>query len=116
MLLEVVIDDWIEAYGTDKDSSLLDLISFFIQCSGCKGKHPPPPARALFGQHGGDAADVSCGSFPAGVVTAEMCQSKEKRGVMKSMIEELDEVTWFYFQLSVCLVLFCFVLSCLDSY
>uniref|UniRef100_A0A3P9I962 Cohesin subunit SA n=1 Tax=Oryzias latipes TaxID=8090 RepID=A0A3P9I962_ORYLA len=61
--MQVVIDDWIEAYGTDKDSSLLDLISFFIQCSGCKG-----------------------------VVTAEMCQSKEKRGVMKSMIEELDEV------------------------
>uniref|UniRef100_A0A8C7XCH2 Cohesin subunit SA n=1 Tax=Oryzias sinensis TaxID=183150 RepID=A0A8C7XCH2_9TELE len=60
--MQVVIDDWIEAYGTDKDSSLLDLISFFIQCSGCKG-----------------------------VVTAEMCQSKEKRGVMKSMIEELDE-------------------------
>uniref|UniRef100_A0A8C5E7R7 Cohesin subunit SA n=1 Tax=Gouania willdenowi TaxID=441366 RepID=A0A8C5E7R7_GOUWI len=35
---ETVIDDWIEAYVEDRDSSLLDLISFFIQCSGCKGK------------------------------------------------------------------------------
>lgn len=35
---QAVIDDWIEAYGSDRDSSLLDLISFFIQCSGCKGK------------------------------------------------------------------------------
>ncbi|XP_024142020.1 cohesin subunit SA-2 isoform X1 [Oryzias melastigma] len=61
--MQVVIDDWIEAYGTDKDSSLLDLISFFLQCSGCKG-----------------------------VITAEMCQSKEGRDVMRNMVEELDEV------------------------
>ncbi|KAK5920736.1 hypothetical protein CgunFtcFv8_024512 [Champsocephalus gunnari] len=32
-----VIDDWIEAYQKDRDTSLIDLISFFIQCSGCKG-------------------------------------------------------------------------------
>uniref|UniRef100_A0A7N8X189 Cohesin subunit SA n=1 Tax=Mastacembelus armatus TaxID=205130 RepID=A0A7N8X189_9TELE len=57
-----VIDDWIEAYLTDRDSSLLDLISFFIQCSGCKG-----------------------------VVTAEMCQSKDDSDVMSKMVEELDE-------------------------
>ncbi|KAM4558015.1 cohesin subunit SA-2 [Odontesthes bonariensis] len=61
--MQVVIDDWIETYATDRDSSLLDLISFFIQCSGCKG-----------------------------VVTAEMCQSKEDRDVMSKMVEELDEV------------------------
>ncbi|KAM9709739.1 cohesin subunit SA-2 isoform 2-T2 [Menidia menidia] len=30
--MQTVIDDWIEAYATDRDSSLLDLISFFIQC------------------------------------------------------------------------------------
>uniref|UniRef100_A0AAX7UUV8 Cohesin subunit SA n=1 Tax=Astatotilapia calliptera TaxID=8154 RepID=A0AAX7UUV8_ASTCA len=59
---QAVIDDWIEAYGSDRDSSLLDLISFFIQCSGCKG-----------------------------VVTAEMCQSKEDSEVMSKMVEELDE-------------------------
>ncbi|XP_038576945.1 cohesin subunit SA-2 isoform X2 [Micropterus salmoides] len=62
--MQVVIDDWIEAYMMDRDSSLLDLISFFIQCSGCKG-----------------------------VVTAEMCQSKEDSEVMSKMVEELDEVT-----------------------
>ncbi|XP_040005085.1 cohesin subunit SA-2 isoform X2 [Xiphias gladius] len=61
--MQAVIEDWIEAYVTDRDSSLLDLISFFIQCSGCKG-----------------------------VVTAEMCQSKEDSDVMSKMVEELDEV------------------------
>uniref|UniRef100_A0A3Q1EI20 Cohesin subunit SA n=1 Tax=Acanthochromis polyacanthus TaxID=80966 RepID=A0A3Q1EI20_9TELE len=60
--MQAVIDDWIEAYLADRDSSLLDLISFFIQCSGCKG-----------------------------VVTAEMCQSKEDSDVMSKMVEELDE-------------------------
>lgn len=38
---QAVIDDWIGAYVTDRDSSLLDLISFFIQCSGCKGEETP---------------------------------------------------------------------------
>ncbi|XP_074551009.1 cohesin subunit SA-2 [Halichoeres trimaculatus] len=60
--MQAVIDDWIEAYVTDRDSSLLDLISFFIQCCGCKG-----------------------------VVTAEMCQSREDGDVMSKMVEELDE-------------------------
>ncbi|KAK2840061.1 hypothetical protein Q5P01_013801 [Channa striata] len=61
--MQTVIDDWIEAYMKNKDSSLLDLISFFIQCSGCKG-----------------------------LVTAEMCQSKEDGDVINKMVEELDEV------------------------
>ncbi|XP_058470569.1 cohesin subunit SA-2 isoform X1 [Solea solea] len=61
--MQAVIDDWIKAYVSDRDSSLLDLISFFIQCCGCKG-----------------------------VVTAEMCQSKEDSDVMSKMVEELDEV------------------------
>uniref|UniRef100_A0A8B9LQ78 Cohesin subunit SA n=1 Tax=Astyanax mexicanus TaxID=7994 RepID=A0A8B9LQ78_ASTMX len=46
--MQAVVDDWIEAYIIDREPALLDLISFFIQCSGCKG-----------------------------VVTAEMFQSKE---------------------------------------
>ncbi|XP_054887525.1 cohesin subunit SA-2 [Poeciliopsis prolifica] len=61
--IQAVIDDWIEAYVTDRDASLLDLISFFIQCCGCKG-----------------------------AVTAEMCQSKEDKHVKNKMVEELDEV------------------------
>uniref|UniRef100_A0AAQ6IJ25 Cohesin subunit SA n=1 Tax=Anabas testudineus TaxID=64144 RepID=A0AAQ6IJ25_ANATE len=60
--MQAVIDDWIEAYVRDRDSALLDLIGFFIQCCGCKG-----------------------------VVTAEMCQSKEDGDVMNKMVEELDE-------------------------
>lgn len=37
MCEQAVIDDWTEFYRKDRDSSLLDLISFFIQCCGCKG-------------------------------------------------------------------------------
>ncbi|XP_062313473.1 cohesin subunit SA-2 isoform X2 [Osmerus eperlanus] len=60
--MQAVVDDWIEAYLTDRDSALLDLISFFIQCSGCKG-----------------------------VVTAEMFHSRQDSQVMQKMVEELDE-------------------------
>uniref|UniRef100_W5M3B8 Cohesin subunit SA n=1 Tax=Lepisosteus oculatus TaxID=7918 RepID=W5M3B8_LEPOC len=60
--MQSVVDDWIEAYQADRDTALLDLISFFIQCSGCKG-----------------------------VVTAEMFQNKEDNEVMNKMVEELDE-------------------------
>ncbi|XP_024919417.1 cohesin subunit SA-2 isoform X3 [Cynoglossus semilaevis] len=61
--MQVVIDDWIEAYVADRDSSLLDLINFFIQSCGCKS-----------------------------VVTAEMCHNKEDSDVMSKMVEDLDEV------------------------
>jgi len=37
VLCKAVVDDWIDAYTVDRDTALLDLISFFIQCSGCKG-------------------------------------------------------------------------------
>ncbi|KAF7709465.1 cohesin subunit SA-2 isoform X2 [Silurus meridionalis] len=60
--MQAVVDDWIEAYVMDREPALLDLISFFIQCSGCKG-----------------------------VVTAEMFQSKEDSDVMSKMVEDLDE-------------------------
>lgn len=36
--LQSVVDEWIESYKQDRDLALLDLINFFIQCSGCKGK------------------------------------------------------------------------------
>ncbi|XP_068602243.1 cohesin subunit SA-2 [Brachionichthys hirsutus] len=62
--MQVVIDDWIQAYRADRDFSLLSLISFFIQCSGCKG-----------------------------VVTAEMCQNEEDRDVTSKMVEDLDDVS-----------------------
>ncbi|XP_048094885.1 cohesin subunit SA-2 isoform X1 [Alosa alosa] len=61
LLAQAVVDDWIEAYVMDRDTALLDLISFFIQCSGCKG-----------------------------LVTAEMFQSRDI-DVMSKMVEDLDE-------------------------
>lgn len=60
--MQAVVDDWIEFYVTDRDTALLDLISFFIQCSGCKG-----------------------------VVTAEMFHNRQNSDVTRKMVEELDE-------------------------
>lgn len=40
VLQQSVVDEWIESYKQDRDLALLDLINFFIQCSGCKGKIP----------------------------------------------------------------------------
>ncbi|XP_059146359.1 cohesin subunit SA-1-like isoform X2 [Physella acuta] len=39
--LQAVVDDWIEGYKLDRNAALLELIQFFIQCSGCKGKITP---------------------------------------------------------------------------
>ncbi|KFU92270.1 Cohesin subunit SA-2, partial [Chaetura pelagica] len=60
--MQSVVDDWVEAYKQDRDVALLDLINFFIQCSGCQG-----------------------------MVTAEMFQSLRKRDVMRKMTETFDE-------------------------
>uniref|UniRef100_A0A803T4Q9 Cohesin subunit SA n=1 Tax=Anolis carolinensis TaxID=28377 RepID=A0A803T4Q9_ANOCA len=57
-----VVDDWVEAYKRDRDVALLDLINFFIQCSGCQG-----------------------------MVTAEMFQSVQNCEVMQKMTETFDE-------------------------
>uniref|UniRef100_A0A671WNG5 Cohesin subunit SA n=1 Tax=Sparus aurata TaxID=8175 RepID=A0A671WNG5_SPAAU len=34
--MQSVVDEWIESYKQDRDLALLDLINFFIQCSGCR--------------------------------------------------------------------------------
>ncbi|NXI02998.1 STAG2 protein, partial [Pachycephala philippinensis] len=57
-----VVVDWIEAYKQDRNVALLDLINFFIQCSGCQG-----------------------------MVTAEMFQSLHKKDVMRKMTETFDK-------------------------
>ncbi|ETE62852.1 Cohesin subunit SA-2, partial [Ophiophagus hannah] len=62
--MQPVVDDWIEAYKKDRDVALLDLINFFIQCSGCQG-----------------------------MVTAEMFQSLQNCEVMHKMTEKFDEET-----------------------
>ncbi|KAM9021274.1 cohesin subunit SA-2-like isoform 1-T1 [Ara ararauna] len=60
--MQAVVDDWVEAYKQDRNVALLDLINFFIQCSGCQG-----------------------------MVTAEMFQSLHKKDVMQKMTENFDE-------------------------
>ena len=58
-----MVDEWIEAYKQDRDTALLDLIQFFIQCSGCRGK-----------------------------ITAQMYASMEHAEIIRKMTEEFDEV------------------------
>ncbi|NXM02767.1 STAG2 protein, partial [Tyrannus savana] len=60
--MQSVVDDWVEAYKQDRNVALLDLINFFIQCSGCQG-----------------------------MVTAEMFQSLHKKDVMRKMTETFDK-------------------------
>ncbi|KFO84982.1 Cohesin subunit SA-2, partial [Buceros rhinoceros silvestris] len=60
--MQSVVDDWVEAYKQDRNVAVLDLINFFIQCSGCQG-----------------------------MVTAEMFQSLHKKDVMRKMTETFDE-------------------------
>uniref|UniRef100_A0A8C3RXQ9 Cohesin subunit SA n=1 Tax=Chelydra serpentina TaxID=8475 RepID=A0A8C3RXQ9_CHESE len=60
--MKSVVDDWVEAYIQDRDVALLDLINFYIQCSGCQG-----------------------------MVTAEMFQSLCNSDVMQKMTETFDE-------------------------
>uniref|UniRef100_A0A8B9IVE2 Cohesin subunit SA n=1 Tax=Amazona collaria TaxID=241587 RepID=A0A8B9IVE2_9PSIT len=60
--VQVILDDWIESYKHDRDTALLDLINFFIQCSGCKG-----------------------------VVTAEMFRHMQNSEIIRKMTEEFDE-------------------------
>uniref|UniRef100_A0A8C7Y446 Cohesin subunit SA n=1 Tax=Oryzias sinensis TaxID=183150 RepID=A0A8C7Y446_9TELE len=60
--MQSVVDDWIESYKHDRDAALLDLINFFIQCSGCKG-----------------------------VVSAEMFRNMQNSEIIRRMTEEFDE-------------------------
>ena len=62
---QVVVDDWIENYKQDRDTSLLELIQFFIQCSGCKGK-----------------------------ITPYMYANMEHAEIIRKMTEEFDEVNF----------------------
>ncbi|XP_053474299.1 cohesin subunit SA-2a isoform X2 [Ictalurus furcatus] len=57
-----VVDDWIEAYKNDRDAALLDLINFFIHCSGCKG-----------------------------AVSSEMFRHMQNSEIIRRMTEEFDE-------------------------
>uniref|UniRef100_A0A3B4BAZ0 Cohesin subunit SA n=1 Tax=Periophthalmus magnuspinnatus TaxID=409849 RepID=A0A3B4BAZ0_9GOBI len=60
--MQCVVDDWIESYKQDRDMALLDLINFFIQCSGCKG-----------------------------TVRIEMFRNMQNAEIIRKMTEEFDE-------------------------
>lgn len=65
LLCQAVVDDWIELYKQDRDTALLDLIQFFIRCSGCKAR-----------------------------ITAHMYHNLEHTEIIRKMTEEFDEVSW----------------------
>ncbi|KAM4700235.1 cohesin subunit SA-2-like [Discoglossus pictus] len=67
--IQSVVDDWIEAYHEDRDAALLDLINFYIQCSGCQG-----------------------------MVTAELYQSPQKNEIIEKLTEDFDEETGLQFK------------------
>ncbi|CAG5866656.1 cohesin subunit SA-1a [Menidia menidia] len=60
--MQSVVDEWIESYKQDRDMALLDLINFFIQCSGCKG-----------------------------TVRIEMFRNMQNAEIIRKMTEEFDE-------------------------
>ncbi|XP_077292414.1 stromal antigen isoform X2 [Arctopsyche grandis] len=43
--LNTIIDDWIESYKSNKEAALMQLMQFFINASGCKGKITPEMAQ-----------------------------------------------------------------------
>ena len=57
------MDDWIESYKVDRNTALLELIQFFIQCSGCRGR-----------------------------ITPYMYANMEHAEIIRKMTEEFDEV------------------------
>ncbi|XP_070802439.1 cohesin subunit SA-1 isoform X2 [Pituophis catenifer annectens] len=60
--MQSVVDDWIELYKQDRDIALLDLINFFIHCSGCRG-----------------------------TVRIEMFRNMQNAEIIRKMTEEFDE-------------------------
>ena len=62
--VQTVVDDWIEGYKVDRNAALLELIQFFIQCSGCRGQ-----------------------------ITPYMYANMEHAEIIRKMTEEFDEVS-----------------------
>lgn len=100
-MTQSVVDDWIESYKHDRDVALLDLINFFIQCSGCKGRcslcflaqvskiawvNIPPILRRT--------NEPTTGPFcpSAGAVSGEMFRNMQNSEIIRKMTEEFDEV------------------------
>lgn len=44
-MFQTVVDTWIEEYKTHRDVALVQLMQFFINSSGCRGKVTPDMAQ-----------------------------------------------------------------------
>lgn len=89
--MQAVVDDWIEAYKNDRDSALLDLINFFIQCSGCKGMHLTHKYVVAWKHSYGELC-CHCLILHAGAVSGEMFRQMQNSEIIRKMTEEFDEV------------------------
>lgn len=131
--LQSVVDDWIESYKQDRDMALLDLINFFIQCSGCKGNCYDCDFENTLGLHilskysvfilgrpttfynlWEDYLNGMIGFFDihiaalviAGTVRIEMFRNMQNAEIIRKMTEEFDEVCCHLKHLVVTLVFF----------
>ncbi|KAG9343526.1 hypothetical protein JZ751_013692 [Albula glossodonta] len=89
--MQSVVDDWIESYKQDRDIALLDLINFFIQCSGCKGAVGIDP----FGLTSPDLYTLTLTYVGlrsiTGTVRIEMFRNMQNAEIIRKMTEEFDE-------------------------
>ena len=87
-----MVDDWIESYKQDRDIALLDLINFFIQCSGCKGTHDDPAVLCSICSHRVRVPSDLSLVLPPGTVRIEMFRNMQNAEIIRKMTEEFDEV------------------------
>lgn len=73
-----MIDDWIDIYKEDKDKALLQLMQFFINAAGCRGKISP-----------------------------DMQSTMEHAEIIRRMTEEFDEVSLLLFFLIIFFCFLC---------
>lgn len=94
------MDDWIESYKQDRDMALLDLINFFIQCSGCKGtlKFPLQKARNKSWCHLVYYLGTLFLFIITGVVSGEMFRHMQNSEIIRKMTEEFDEARFYFIQ------------------
>lgn len=94
-VFQSVVDDWIEAYKNDRDIALLDLINFFIQCSGCKGMSWSLFCKEFNWERWPNGHKL-CDFFYTGAVSAEMFRQMQNSEIIRKMTEEFDEVMISY--------------------
>lgn len=72
MSLQQVVDMWIEEYKSNRESALVQLMQFFINASGCRGKVTPDMAQ-----------------MDHTLIIKKMTQEFDEVGVIKSSFESM---------------------------